>query len=136
MSFCILLTHGDIPVPRRHRNNQTAAISRVGNLDHPNVVLISFILHTHGRVVLDLTVDGEQVPWCPIQLDIVPLTEAFTQLRAHPRTIESTPTLTISRGNILDSAMAAMHAYTYTFHQVVRVHCNDETSIDAGGIAK
>ena len=123
-------------------NSQAATISHLlENGDNSNVVMISFTPCTHGRCILNVTVNGEQVHSSPMELDVAPHNEAFSQkvkqLLAHLRLNHAcglTPTLNIKRGNILGSAMEAMQPYT--FHQVVRVRFDDEPGIDAGGIVK
>ena len=123
-------------------NGQSVAVRRlIESEDNGHIVMVSFTPDTPGTGVLNITVHGEQVPLCPVELTVAPHTKAFSenlkQLLAHlhqNHSIGSTPTLTIKRSDVLGSAMEVMHAYV--FHQVVRVRFEDEPGIDAGGIAK
>ena len=106
-----------------------------------NCFALSFTPVSQGKQQLKVTVAGELLPSCPIEVNVIPLTESFDVKLKRLRTYLKgrhcsgyTPTITIDRDNILESAIHQLHESH--FHHVVRVRFGDEPGIDTGGVAR
>ncbi len=95
----------------------------------------------HGKGELHVRVSGEYVSPCPLEINITPVTDSLPKklrnLReylSHYHGAGSTPTITIDRRNILESAIHEIHQ-SY-FDRTIRVRFGDELGIDAGGVSR
>lgn len=108
---------------------------------HSSCVSLSFIPRSKGVKELHVKVCGQAILTSMVQLNILPFTEAFElkfkKLKDYLKRNECvgcTPTITIDRNNILESAIHELHSQY--FHHIIRVRFNDEPGIDTGGVAR
>ena len=103
---------------------------------------LSFTPYSPGQVRLVVAVRGELLRECPLTLTVKAITESFLRrskaLRRYLteyRCYCYTPTLTIDRNNLLESAISVLNVENY-FKRIVRVRFGSEPGIDTGGIAR
>ena len=102
----------------------------------------SFTPYSPGQVKLIVSVRGELLRECPLTLTVKVVTESFLKrfkaLRQYLREYLCyyyTPTLTIDRNNLLESAMSMLNVENY-FKRIVRVRFGNEPGIDTGGLSR
>ena len=107
-----------------------------------NKLKLSFTPYSPGQVKLVVSMRGELLRECPLTLTVKAVTESFLKrfkaLRRYLREYLCyyyTPTLTIDRNNLLETAMSMLNIENY-FKRIVRVRFGDEPGIDTGGIAR
>ncbi len=103
---------------------------------------LSFTPYSPGQVTLVVSVRGELLRECPLLLTVKAVTESFLKrakaLRRYLREYRCyyyTPTLTIDRNNLLESAISMLNVENY-FKRIIRVRFGNEPGIDTGGIAR
>lgn len=103
---------------------------------------LSFTPYSPGQVKLVISVRGEPLCECPLALTVKAVTESFFKrfkaLRGYLREYLCyyyTPTLTIDRNNLLESAVSMLNVENY-FKRIVRVRFGKEPGIDTGGLAR
>ena len=103
---------------------------------------LSFFPIQRGPVKLHVYVRGELLPECPLTLTVKVVTESFLKrfdsLKRYLREYLCyyyTPTLTIDRNSLLESAVNVLNVGNY-FRRIVRVRFGDEPGIDTGGLAR
>lgn len=101
-----------------------------------------FTPNSPGQVKLVVSVRGELLRECPLTLTVKAITESFLRrfkaLRRYLteyRCYHYTPTLTIDRNNLLESAVSVLDVENY-FKRIVRIRFGSEPGIDTGGIAR
>ena len=106
-----------------------------------NRVKLYFTPTSRGIKQLLIKVFAEVVPGCPIDLNIIALTQSFKQKFKNLKTylvnnhcVGYTPTLTINRENILESAVQTL--YDDYFHCIIRVRFGAEPGMDTGGVSR
>lgn len=107
-----------------------------------NKLCFSFIPISSGAVKLLVSISGELVPECPLALTVRVVTESFLKrfstLRRYLQMSVCcyyTPTLTIDRNNLLESAVNMLNVGDY-FRRTIRVRFRDEPGIDTGGLSR
>ena len=95
-----------------------------------------------GKVKFVVSVRGELLRECPLTLAVKAVTESFFErfkaLRRYLREYLCyyyTPTLTIDRNNLFESAISMLNVENY-FKRIVRVRFGNEPGIDTGGLAR
>ena len=106
-----------------------------------NRVKVYFTPTSPGMKQLLIKVCGELVPGCPIDLSVVAPTYSFKQKFKNLKSYlvnnhcnGYTPTLTINRENILESAVQTL--YDDYFHRIIRVRFGTELGMDTGGVSR
>ena len=102
----------------------------------------SFTPYSPGQVKVVVSVSCELLRECPLTLSVKAVTESFFKrfkaLRQYLREYlcyYHTPTLTIDRNNLLESAISVLNVENY-FKRIVRVRFGTEPGIDTGGLAR
>lgn len=102
----------------------------------------SFTPYTPGPIKLMVYVRGELLCECPLMLTVKVVTESFlNRFKALRRYLREylcyyyTPTLTIDRNNLLESAMCMLNVENY-FKRIIRVRFGNEPGIDTGGLSR
>ena len=106
-----------------------------------NCVQLSFTPTSAGKKSLVIKVCGQPIPGSPLVLNIVahPVSfqQKFQKLKAYlvqNHCVGYTPTLTMNRENILESAIQELH--DHYFHHVIRVRFGNEPGMDTGGVSR
>ena len=116
-----------IPIPIVKESDQTFSVS--------------FTLYHEGTQQLLVTVLGEAIPACPVDIAVHRSTSMFHMVFKHLRevlqerySVGYTPTITINRSCILESALHSIP--NHHFYRCIRVRFDDEPGIDTGGVAR
>ena len=106
-----------------------------------NCVKLSFTPTSAGKKSLVIKVCGQPIPGSPLVLNIVahPVSfqQKFQKLKAYlvkNHCVGYTPTLTMNRENILESAIQKLH--DHYFHHIIRVRFGGEPGMDTGGVSR
>lgn len=106
-----------------------------------NCVKLSFTPTSAGKKPLVIKVCGQPIPGSPLVLNIVAHPVSFQQKFKKLKTylvknhcVGYTPTLTMSRENVLESAIQELH--DHYFHHIIRVRFGDEPGMDTGGVSR
>ena len=110
----------------------------VGNF---TLIALTFTPTSKGVQRLNVRIGSEVIPACPVEVNIVSLTDCFPMklkllrgyLTSH-HCVGYTPTITITRDDILESAVRELR--DHYFHRIIRVRFGDEVGIDTGGVAR
>ena len=106
------------------------------------LIALKFTPHSKGIQQLNVRIGSEAIPGCPVEVNVVPLTTSFPmrlkELRHYLRMryckFGYTPTITINREDILESAVRELQ--DQYFHRTIRVRFGDEVGIDTGGVSR
>ena len=108
-----------------------------------NIAMLVFTPRTHGNFQLKVTVSGQPVPPTPLPFTVIKIDENFkTRFRKLKGFVggrfgsTSTPTFTIDRSDILESALRVFTLHPEYFQQHLKVRFGEEIGVDAGGLSK
>ena len=108
-----------------------------------NIACLTFTPRIHGNFQLKVTVSGQPVPLSPLPFIVIKVNESlktrFGKLKGFivgQFGQRSTPTFTIDRSNIIESAFHVFNMHPGYFERHLKVRFGEEVGVDAGGISK